>query len=121
MASELYFFYGIGLLCSKRSPKRMIMKQDKLREDLCNALKAYIDAFCVKHDSKHDFSVGDDLMDVAFISDMWLSIHDVISDIDESLPVGVISDWYYDSLENHVNGVACENLLSYFMINKDKY
>ena len=97
------------------------MKQDKLREDLDKALKAYIDAFCVKHDYQHDFSVGDDLMDVAFISDMCLSVHDIISDIDDSLPVGVISDWYYDSLENHVNGVACVNLLSYFMINKYRY
>ena len=80
---------------------------------LVKALHAYIKAFEKKHDLKFDSAVADDLMGVLdFGSTDFFSMCDIIEDIDNDYPKGLIKQWQEDCIQNHPKYI---NLKSYVM------
>lgn len=84
----------------------------KLRTKLDKILKEYIAAFEKKHDCEFDFAVQDNLMDViCFDFSDYFSMFDIVYDIDNDLPKGLIFEWAEANLDNQEKGII--NLHSY--------
>ena len=75
-----------------------------MKEKLENILKEYIRLFCKKQDLEFDFAVLDDYLDViCFGYETFISMSDIVYDIDNKIPKGVIKDWYNYIVENENN------------------
>ena len=71
-----------------------------MKEKLENILKEYIRLFCKKQDLEFDFAVLDDYLDViCFDYETFINMSDIVYDIDNKIPKGVIKDWYYYTLD----------------------
>lgn len=72
-----------------------------LRKTLEAALKEYIRRFEKKHGLSFEHAVSDDLTGVICFGDVFFfHISDIIYDIDNKLPKGLIIDWLYSNLDN---------------------
>lgn len=90
-----------------------------MRKELDKIIKKYISEFEKKHDLLFEFAVNDDLLDVlSFGYVYFFNTYDVIFDIDNNLPNGLIVEWLEYNLENkqfinlksYSNGFRIENL-----------
>ena len=87
---------------------------------LCDSLKwiigQYIKSFEEKHETDFDYFVGDDILGIAVIGDMYLNISDIIYDIDNELPKDLTIEWYWNQVEHYENDSDQKiNLKSYAM------
>ena len=66
---------------------------ESLRKALDKALLVYIYKFELIHGVEHEFSVNDDLMNVACFGDHFFTMNDIIYDVENKLPVNMIFEW----------------------------
>lgn len=84
-----------------------------MKAKLKEILMLYIFEFELKHGLDFDHAVGDDLMGViAFGDTMFFNISDIIEDIDNEYPEGLILRWNDDVIDHHPKYI---NLRSYAM------
>jgi hypothetical protein len=69
------------------------------REQYENACTAYVKEFCDKQDMDFGGWVGGTVGDVAYCSDFFFSMRDIVLDVNSGQPVGAIVEWYYSSIE----------------------
>lgn len=76
------------------------MNRNKLKSDYENACHAYMRAFCSKHDYEYDpeMWVAGDVGGIICVSDLYMGIDVVRTDIDECAPEGEFIKWYDYSL-----------------------
>lgn len=71
-----------------------------MKKELEKILKQYIELFCEKQDMRFEFAVLGDYLDViCFDYDMFINMSDIIYDIENKVPKGVIKEWYYYTLD----------------------
>jgi hypothetical protein len=85
----------------------------KLRIALNASIMRYIKAFEKKQNCVFEFAVSDDLLGIIYIADYYLSINDIIYDIDKDLPQGLIFEWYWSGLEAYEKSGQSMKLDSY--------
>jgi len=78
-------------------------KTTKLRDELDRILLKYIEEFEQKHEVYREFSVSNDLLQPALISDCFFQIQDIIYDIDNNVPDDLIFDWYWEQVEKPID------------------
>ena len=84
-----------------------------MKEKLKEAIELYIKEFEAKHEIYFDSAIGDDLMGVLdFGCTYFFNISDIVEDIDNNYPKGLILDWNEHTVENHPKYI---NLNSYAM------
>lgn len=84
-----------------------------MKQKLKEQLMLYIEEFEEKHGLEFDHAVGDDLMGViAFGNTIFFNISDIIEDIDNEYPEGLILRWNDDVIDHHPKYI---NLKSYVM------
>ncbi len=72
-----------------------------MRKELDKIIKKYISEFEKKHNLLFEFAVNNDLLNVlSFGSVYYFNTSDVIYDVDNNLPNGLIIDWLENNLEN---------------------
>jgi len=68
----------------------------KRYESIC---QDYIDVFCEKQGLEFDGWIADEIGGMAsFVSDYFFTISDIVFDINNDIPVGVILNWQDDSV-----------------------
>lgn len=88
----------------------------KLRFRLEQAIKEYISAFEDKHEVEMEFPVSDDITGIICFGDTrYFNISDIIFDIDNNLPQGLILQWNDDTSDHNLMKDSPEyiNLKSY--------
>lgn len=70
-------------------------------------------AFCKKQEMDFDGWVGDKIGTIAHCNDFTFDIADIVTDIQEDAPVGLIIDWYYDTVDAATNKEQWINYYSY--------
>jgi len=80
-----------------------------MRKQLDNILMQYIRKFEKKHELYFEFSVADDLMNMLCFGPYYFDITDVIKDIDNDYPKGLIIDWHEDSIEFYPKQINFES------------
>lgn len=75
----------------------------ELRKKLENILYQYIDLFEKKHDIFYDGAAGDDILGILLFGDYFFNITDIVYDIDNNLPEGMIFEWYNMNVEHETN------------------
>lgn len=77
-----------------RPPKSFLPEPvaEKLRLDYQKACNNYVVAFCEKQDVCFDGWIGDAVGEIACFADYVISLHDIIYDIDNRVPKGIIFD-----------------------------
>lgn len=84
-----------------------------MKKELKTALELYIKEFENKHELTFDSAVGDDLMGVLdFGCTEFFSMSDIIEDIDNKYPKGLILQWHEDTIEHNPKYI---NLRTYAM------
>ncbi|WP_298777077.1 hypothetical protein [uncultured Empedobacter sp.] len=72
-----------------------------MRKKLDKIIKKYISEFEKKHNLLFEFAVNNDLLNVlSFGSVYYFNTSDVIYDVDNNLPNGLIIEWLENNLEN---------------------
>ena len=71
----------------------------KRKDRLNKILQEYVDLFSKKHEITFDGSVNDDLLDILFFGDYFMSIEDVVFDIDNDINEPEFYNWYDSTLE----------------------
>ncbi len=72
-----------------------------MRKELDKIIKKYISEFEKKHNLLFEFAVNNDLLNVlSFGSVYYFNTSDVIYDVDNNLPNGLIIEWLENNLEN---------------------
>ena len=89
------------------------MSNSALRKKLDDCLMQYIRKFEKKQGLQYEFSVGDDLLDVAFFGEYCFSMNDIVYDIENSLPVGLIADCFNEAVSAQFRGERVINYQSY--------
>lgn len=64
-----------------------------LREQLDTVLKKYIKKFEKAHGVELEFTVNDDIMGVHCFGEHFFTMNDIVYDVDNKLPVGLIFEW----------------------------
>ena len=89
----------------------------KLRDKYNNACNAYLKAFCKKHDFDYedvkDGWVAGDVGDVCLCGDFFVSLSDMIIDIEEDAAKDEYFKYYDYSLECHEYGISSINYKSW--------
>lgn len=80
-----------------------------MRKALNKILMDYIRKFENKHDVSFEFAVADDLMNMLCFDPYYFDITDVIKDIDNDYPKGLIIDWHEDSIEFYPKQINFES------------
>jgi len=71
-----------------------------MKEQLEQAIEAYITAFVRKQDTVFLGWVGDEIGETAeFYGDVYINFMDVKRDMDNQAPKGLIFDWWEDSMK----------------------
>lgn len=80
--------------------KNTIMNKNKLKLNYENACHAYVQAFCDKHGYEYDRDmwVAGDVGGIICISDLYVGIDDIRTDIDKNAPEDEFIEWYDYSL-----------------------
>ncbi len=93
-----------------------------MRKKLDKILMDYIRKFEEKHEVVFYFAVNDDLMNILCFDPYYFNISDVIQDIDNDYPKGLIFDWHEDSVEFHPKQINLESYVKglRFEDNKNK-
>lgn len=89
----------------------------KLRENYNNACNAYLKAFCDKHgfdynDAKESWIAGY-VGDVCLCGDFYISLEDMITDIENDAPEDEYIKYYDYTMECHEYGISCPNYISW--------
>jgi hypothetical protein len=77
---------------------------DLLRQELDKVLNKYIKKFEKAHGVELEFAVCDDLMGVLCFGDHFFNMSDIVYDVDNKLPVGLIFEWQDAGIRAHFNG-----------------
>jgi len=80
------------------------LKQKRIELD-----KKYLDKFCKKHHTYHDF-VNEDM---ALIGDCYFNITDIYYDIDNNIQKDVIWNWYSQTLDRAMENKQTMNFNSW--------
>ena len=80
------------------------LKQKRIELD-----KKYLDKFCKKHHTYHDF-VNEDM---ALIGDCYFNITDIYYDIDNNIQKDVIWNWYSQTLDRAMEDKQTMNFNSW--------
>ena len=84
-----------------------------MKPELKAVLEIYIKEFEAKHELTFDSAVGNDLMGVLdFGCTNFYNMSDIIQDIDNEYPKGLVLQWHEDTIEHHPKYI---NLSSYAM------
>ena len=84
-----------------------------MKAQLKEALELYIKEFETKHELTFDSAVGNDLMGVLdFRCTEFFNMSDIVEDIDNNYPKGLILQWHEDTIEHHPRYI---NLRTYAM------
>jgi hypothetical protein len=84
----------------------------ELRQQLDDAIKQYIEAFENKQDLNFEWAINDDLLECLAFGDYFFSIEQIVIDIDQDLPKGLILQWHNDRIKHEGRTI---NLRSYAM------
>jgi hypothetical protein len=85
----------------------------KLRADLESVLAAYIKKFEGAHGVSFEYA-DDDLLGVVCFGDNYFNMSDIVFDVDNKLPIGLIFEWQNAGIDAHFNGSKQSiNLQSY--------
>lgn len=84
-----------------------------MKKQLENAITNYVNAFEKKHEVEFLFFVNDDVIGVAFISDSFFNVSDIIYDIDNDCPKDLIWEWYDKTMEMGIEEKPTINYQSY--------
>lgn len=84
----------------------------KLLENYEKAVNEIIDYFCEKQDLDFEYWAGDCVGEVACFGDIFLNFDDIIHDLKNDAPKGLIIDWYFEQLDNERINI---NYRSYIM------
>ena len=89
----------------------------KLRENYENACNAYLKAFCKKYEFDYDDARGSWVAgyvgDTCMCGDFFVSLEDMITDIENNAPNGEYIKYYTYSLECHEYGISSINYKSW--------
>lgn len=77
----------------------MTKSTKQLRTALDAAIRGYIRKFEEVHGIEFDFAVDDDLTGTLNFGDCYFNMSDVVYDINNKLPIGLILEWYWAGLE----------------------
>ena len=80
------------------------LKQQRIELD-----KKYLDKFCLKHHTYHDF-VNEDM---ALIGDCYFNITDIYYDIDNNIQKDVIWNWYSETIDRAMEDKQTMNFNSW--------
>lgn len=84
----------------------------KLLENYEKAVNEIIYNFCEKQGLDFEYWVGDHVGEVACFGDVFLNFDDIVHDLKNNAPKGLIIDWYFQQLENKNQKI---NYRSYIM------
>lgn len=70
-----------------------------LKDNYEKAVNDYLKVFCEKQEMYVDFWVGDKIGEICSIGDMFLNFTDIKTDIDTEQPKGLISEWFWQTVE----------------------
>ena len=95
----------------------MVSKEIKEKIDLVRAeyelvCDKYIELFSEKQGLEYEFWVGDTVGEVAYFPDYWFNFSDIVLDINNYVPEGLITEWQNESLLNYDKGLKI-NYYSY--------
>jgi predicted transglutaminase-like protease len=87
----------------------------QLRTALDAAIMGYLRKFEEVQGVTVEYAVGDDLLGIFEVADAYLSINDIVYDIDNKLPIGLIFEWFWAGLDadNRDENIPQINLRSY--------
>lgn len=71
----------------------------KVNKQLERVADAIVDKFCKKQEMDVEFWIDEISFSGLMISDMYLSLHDIILDLQNKVPKGEIMKWYWTCLE----------------------
>ena len=93
------------------------MDKDSLKEQYNNACNAYLEAFCDKHDFDYDDAkdswVAGDVGSICRCGDFFISLSDMITDIEEDAGEEDYFKYYDYSYECHEYGISGPNYKSW--------
>lgn len=84
----------------------------KLLKNYEKAVNDIIDYFCEKQGLYFEYWVGDCVGEIACFEDIFLNFDDIIHDLKNNAPKGLIIDWYFEQLKNKNQRI---NYRSYIM------
>jgi hypothetical protein len=86
---------------TKKSESKL-NKLQKNYEDSCNA---YIQEFCDKQEMDFNGWIADVVGGVAECNNFTFNFHDIVWDVNGNAPIGLIVDWYYESVANYPKSI----------------
>lgn len=87
-----------------------------LKQQYSSVVLKYTKAFCKKHDIEFEYWAGGDIGTIAFIADYFFNFDDMRFDIDEDIPVGKITEWYNEGVENAMENKTWINYKNWLKI-----
>ena len=79
-------------------------QQLELKQAYENACNMYVEVFCKKQEMYFDGWIGHIVGEMGCFGDYYLSIQDIILDIQTNQKKGLILDWHNDGVEHALNG-----------------
>lgn len=70
-----------------------------LKRELEIVINKYTEAFCKKQECYADGWIANDNLGINCFADCYLSINDIVLDIDSKAPKGEIFKWYWDNID----------------------
>jgi len=71
----------------------------KLKKELDNCIKKYVELFCKKHELDFDYWIADRTGEVACFGDYYVNFEDIRFDLEKDVPKYKFFDWYDLTLE----------------------
>ena len=89
------------------------MNRKTLKQNYENACNAYLKAFAEKHDYYYDpdLWIGRSVGTIIEVSDLFIGMEDIRTDIDTDAPVDEFVKWYDYSLRLH--SLGCKGIVNY--------
>ena len=75
-------------------------KMARLKFDYEQAVKNYVEFFCIKQQLEFDYWVADQIGTVANFGDYWFNLEDIRYDIDKEIDANTIMEWQNYAVEH---------------------
>lgn len=72
----------------------------KLLENYEKAVLDIIEGFCKKQGLEFEYWAGDCVGEIACFGDIFLNFDDIVHDLKNNAPKGLIIDWYFEQSDN---------------------
>lgn len=89
-----------------------------LKQQYFSIVLKYTKKFCKKHDIEFEYWAAGDIGTVAFMADYFFNFDDMRFDIDEDIPVGKITEWYEEGVENSIEDKLWPNYKNWLKMEK---